>query len=81
MALGEIPDRQAVLRECYRALKPAGQLSITEVFPDPHFQSVRTVRRLAEQAGFRLRDIRGPWCFFTATFVKDAMRSRNHDRS
>lgn len=72
IALGEIPDREGALRECYSALKPGGQLSVTEVFPDPHFQSSRTVRRLAEEAGFRLREIRGRWYFFTANFAKDA---------
>lgn len=72
IALGEIPDREGALRECYRALKPGGQLSVTEVFPDPHFQSAWTVRRLAEEAGFRLREIRGLWYFFTANFAKDA---------
>jgi ubiquinone/menaquinone biosynthesis C-methylase UbiE len=68
--LGEIPDREAALRECYAALKPGGLLSITEIFPDPHYQSRATVRRLAEAAGFRLRELHGPWYFFTANFVK-----------
>ena len=35
--LGEIPDREAALRQCYAALKPGGRLSITEIFPDPHY--------------------------------------------
>ncbi len=38
-ALGEIPDRAAALTHCYRALKPGGTLSITEMFGDPHYQS------------------------------------------
>ena len=68
--LGEIPNRQAALRQAYAVLKPKGVLSITEVFPDPHYQSVATVRRLAEASGFRLRRIHGPWYRFTANFVK-----------
>lgn len=36
--LGEIPDREAALGQCYAALKPGGRLSITEIFPDPHYQ-------------------------------------------
>ena len=68
--LGEIPDREAALRECYKALKPGGTLSITEIFPDPHYQARATVRRLAEAAGFRLEEMHGPWYFFTANFVK-----------
>jgi ubiquinone/menaquinone biosynthesis C-methylase UbiE len=68
--LGEIPDRQAALRECYAALKPGGVLSITELLPDPHFQTPATVRRLAEDAGFRLLERRGTWRFFTMNFAK-----------
>jgi ubiquinone/menaquinone biosynthesis C-methylase UbiE len=68
--LGEIPDREAALRQAYAALKPDGLLSITEIFPDPHYQSQATVQRLAETAGFRLAEMHGPWYFFTANFVK-----------
>ncbi len=50
--LGEIPDRKAALAEIYRALKPGGILSITEVLPDPHFQTPHTVRQLAFEIGF-----------------------------
>lgn len=69
-ALGEIPDREATLRQCYLALKSGGLLSVTEIFPDPHYQSRATVQRLAGTAGFRLREMHGPWYFFTANFVK-----------
>lgn len=69
--LGEIPDREAVLRQCYTALKPGGLLSITEIFPDPHYQPRATVRRAAEAVGFRLREMHGPWYFFTASFVRE----------
>ena len=68
--LGEIPDRAAVLAQCFRALKPGGVLSITEMFPDPHYQSRSTVKRLAEEAGFRLQSLQGGWWLFTANFVK-----------
>ena len=68
--LGEIPDRAAVLAQCFRALKPGGVLSITELFPDPHYQSRSTVKRLAEEAGFRLQSLQGGWWLFTANFVK-----------
>ena len=69
-ALGEIPDRAAALTQCYRALKPRGTLSITEMFGDPHYQPRSVVRRLAEDAGFRLESVRGGWWLFTADFVK-----------
>lgn len=68
--LGEIPDREAALRQCYTALKPGGVLSITEIFPDPHYQSCQTVQRLAQDAGFSLQAVQGQWYFFTANFVK-----------
>jgi SAM-dependent methyltransferase len=68
--LGEIPDRAAALTRCYRALKPRGILSITEMFGDPHYQRQSVVRRLAEDAGFRLESVRGGWWLFTADFVK-----------
>lgn len=69
--LGEIPDREAALQECHRVLKPGVILSITEIFPDPHYQSRAGVQRLAEAAGFRLRAMHGDRYFFTANFVKD----------
>jgi ubiquinone/menaquinone biosynthesis C-methylase UbiE len=69
-ALGEIPDRAGALAQAYRALKPGGLLSITEMFGDPHYQSRSTVQRLAEAAGFRLQSIQGSWWFFTANFLK-----------
>ena len=67
--LGEIPDRVAALNQCFRALKPGGTLSVSEMLPDPHYQSKATVRRLAESAGFRLHSVvGGPW-LYTANFV------------
>jgi ubiquinone/menaquinone biosynthesis C-methylase UbiE len=69
--LGEIPDRKAALQQAYRALKPGGYLSISEIFPDPHYQSRATVQYLAESVGFRLSEVVGPWFFFTASFVKE----------
>jgi ubiquinone/menaquinone biosynthesis C-methylase UbiE len=68
--LGEITNRAAVLAQSYKALKAGGVLSITEIFPDPHYQSRSTVKRLAETAGFQLRSIEGHWWFYTANFVK-----------
>jgi ubiquinone/menaquinone biosynthesis C-methylase UbiE len=68
--LGEIPDRQAALREIFAALKPGGILSITEIFPDPHYQSRNTVRRLAEAVGFHFKHSYGNWWAFTMNFEK-----------
>jgi ubiquinone/menaquinone biosynthesis C-methylase UbiE len=51
--LGEIPDREATLREVFAALKLGGMLSVTETIFDPHFQRRETVLRLADAVGFR----------------------------
>jgi ubiquinone/menaquinone biosynthesis C-methylase UbiE len=69
-ALGEIPDRSAALAQAYRALKPGGILSISEMIGDPHYQRQSVVRQLAEAVGFRPRSVRGGWSLFTADFVK-----------
>lgn len=68
--LGEIPDRAAALAQCFRALKSGGVLSITEMLPDPHYQSKATIKRLAESAGFRLRSVEGGMWLFTKNFAK-----------
>lgn len=50
--LGEIPDRDQVADEIFRALKPGGILLIEETIRDPHFQTRATVRELAGRHGF-----------------------------
>jgi ubiquinone/menaquinone biosynthesis C-methylase UbiE len=69
-ALGEIPDRAAALAQCFQALKSGGVLSITEMQPDPHYQSKDTIKRLAEAAGFKLQSIQGGMWLYTANFLK-----------
>jgi SAM-dependent methyltransferase len=68
--LGEIVDQAAGLREIHAGLKPGGILSVTEVLPDPHYQSRSRVRRLAEAVGFALVGAHGPWYAFTMNFRK-----------
>jgi ubiquinone/menaquinone biosynthesis C-methylase UbiE len=68
--LGEIPDRAGVLVQCYRALKPGGVLSITEMAGDPHYQMRSVVKRLAEAAGFQFQSVRGGWWLYTVDFNK-----------
>lgn len=70
--LGEIPDREAAMREIYGAMKPAGLLSVTEVIFDPHFQGRQSVVRLAVAAGFREKAFFGNRIAYTIHFVKDA---------
>ena len=70
LTLGEIPAREDALRQCFEVLRPGGRLSVTELFPDPHFLSRRKVRELAEEAGFRHEATQGHALFFTANFLK-----------
>lgn len=68
--LGEIPDRDAALREIYAALKPGGILSVAEVVYDPHYQSRASLLRLAGAAGFREKQFFGHWYAFTVNLEK-----------
>ncbi len=77
--LGEIAQQEVALREIFQALKPGGLLSITEIIPDPHYQSRRRVRRLAESVGFEYRDTMGPWYAFTMNFTRPADRLDRRD--
>lgn len=68
--LGEVPNREAAMRAARAALKPGGILSVTEVLPDPHYQTRATVRRLAEDAGFQLAGSYGTPLAFTLNLRK-----------
>lgn len=73
--LGEIPDKAAALREIYRALKPGGILSITEVFPDPDFQTPAAIHTLAEDTGFIVTEQMGRFPAFTLNLMKPLARN------
>ncbi len=72
-ALGEILDRAGVIRQAYRALRPGGRLSVSEMFGDPHYQSKATVERLAHEAGFETEAVLGGRMIFTANFRKPVL--------
>lgn len=68
--LGEIPEREAALREIFDTLAPGGVLSVTEIVFDPHFQRRAVVESLAEQAGFRECAFYGSRAAFTLNLMK-----------
>lgn len=68
--LGEIPDKESALVHIFRALKPGGTLSISEVLPDPHYQRRATVLRLAQGAGFEPVHHWSNRLAYTQNFVK-----------
>lgn len=68
--LGEIPDKMAALTEIRSALREGGVLSVTEVLPDPHYQSLTRVRELARAAGFRESRLFGGRIGYTINLVR-----------
>ncbi len=68
--LGEIPDREAALKEIHGALKPDGILSVTETVCDPHFQSRSKVTQIAVAAGFNEAAFFGNRLAFTVHLEK-----------
>ena len=68
--LGEIPEKAKALGEIFRALRPGGVLSITEVKLDPDYQKEEDVRRLCSEAGFDYEARHGGLLSFTLSFRK-----------
>lgn len=68
--LGEIPNKRDALVEIYQALRQGGLLSVTEVIPDPHYTSLKKVRALCGDAGFREIEKYGNWFAYTINFMK-----------
>jgi len=68
--LGEIPDTGAALREIRRALKPTGRLIVGELFGDPHFTTLASLRRQATAAGFVYESHSGNWFAYFARLAR-----------
>lgn len=69
--LGEIPDKAAALREIRASLRAGGVLSVTEILPDPHYQSLARVRALAAEAGLAEQRLFEGRAGYTLNLVRD----------
>jgi ubiquinone/menaquinone biosynthesis C-methylase UbiE len=74
--LGEIPDREAALRECARLLGENGMVVVAESLVDPDYVPAGTLVRQASDAGLVAVDRAGPWLSYTQRFVAAGARSR-----
>lgn len=66
--LQEIPDKNKVLKEIKRVLKPGGILAVTEFLPDLDYPLKSTTIRLGEEAGLILDKVEGNLWHYTVRF-------------
>lgn len=66
----EVPDKQKVLVEIKRVLKPGGFLAISEFLPDPDYPWISTTARMGLKAGLIIDRIEGNLWNYTVRFKK-----------
>ena len=64
--LGEVPEPTAALREIRRVLKPSGRLIVGELFGDPHFTTLASLKRQASETGLGYESHSGNWFAYFA---------------
>jgi ubiquinone/menaquinone biosynthesis C-methylase UbiE len=64
--LGEIPDTAIALREIRRVLKPGGRLVVGELFGDPHFTTLTSLKDQGAATGLDYQEHSGNWFGFFA---------------
>ncbi len=74
--LGEVPDKDALLQELSRVLRPGGILSITEMLPDPDYSLSGTTITLARRAGFQPFQKQGNLFTYVVNFHKPNHNTR-----
>lgn len=68
--IGEIPAQIKAFKEVHAALASNGILSVTELIFDPHFHRQKTILKIAEQTGFKLKALYGNAIAYTIHLVK-----------
>jgi len=74
-ALPDIPNPVEALREFHRILKPDGLLCLSELLPDPDYPLRSTVKRWADEAGFRPKKEFGNLFAYQLSFMKKQEQS------
>ncbi|MBI9047553.1 MAG: class I SAM-dependent methyltransferase [Anaerolineaceae bacterium] len=67
---GEIPDKDLMLSEIKRVLKPGGKLGIGELLLDPDYARQKTVYDWCENAGLKGQSLHGSHFQYLMTFTK-----------
>lgn len=70
--LGEIPDTAAALGEIRRVLEPSGRLVVGELFGDPHFTTLASLKAQAAAADLAYAEHSGNWFAYFARLAPSA---------